>query len=183
MKFTPHGGRITIRSRHTEDADGSAVIVEVQDTGMGIEHERLRTVFEAFEQGDRKITRQFGGLGLGLAISKAIATSHHGNLSVASDGLDHGTTFTLCLPLDGCRDEPHVAEDDTALHPAITKIAREPLPLRPLRLLLVEDHADTAAILIRLLRRMGHDVFHADNIAAALEIAHAGKWRWRASIS
>ena len=66
-----------MRSRRVEEDGTPAMIVEVQDTGMGIEPERLRQVFEAFEQGDRKITRQFGGLGLGLAISKAIAESHH----------------------------------------------------------------------------------------------------------
>ena len=116
------------------------------------------------------MTRQFGGIGLGLAISKAIAESHHGKLTAESAGVGRGTTFRLTLPFDGC-------EEDDNLHPPTAGVAHfssapEPAATsRPQRILLVEDHADTAAILIRLLRRMGHDVLPANNVGGALELA------------
>ena len=174
VKFTPEGGSITVRLRRVDEDGVSFMVLDVQDTGMGIEPERLPYVFDAFEQGDRKITRQFGGLGLGLAISKAIAESHHGKLTATSEGLGHGTTFTLKLPFDGCHAEGETPSVEAAQG---ASVASHPAPAakpahRPRRILLVEDHADTAAILIRLLRRMGHDVIHADTVAGALRMAH-----------
>ncbi|HEY3664054.1 MAG TPA: ATP-binding protein, partial [Chthoniobacterales bacterium] len=172
IKFTPDGGTITIRSRiHRTESDGT-VTVEVADTGIGIAPSQLDRVFEAFEQGDRQITRQFGGIGLGLAISKAIAESHHGSLAAASEGPGRGSTFKLTLPFDGCEEE----EGGVAGTPRATLINPVPSPAtaavgRPQRILLVEDHADTAAILVRLLRRMGHDVLHADGVEMALKVA------------
>ncbi len=168
VKFTPEGGCITIRSRAVQENGIGTVIVEVHDTGMGIEPERLGRIFEAFEQGDRRITKQFGGLGLGLAISRAIAESHQGDLSVTSEGLGHGATFTLRLPLDGCLDEPEEGAPVAAA--PVTPLSS--IVTRPLRILLVEDHADTAAILVRLLSRMGHEVMHAATISGALRMAH-----------
>lgn len=175
IKFTPSRGTITVRSKVVRESESEHVIVEVQDTGMGIDPSRLGSVFEAFEQGDRKITKQFGGLGLGLAISKAIAQSHSGTLAVASKGMGHGSTFTLTLPLHGCVDGDG-KQDTPARSPAEavpTATINEEASHRSLRILLVEDHADTAAILSRVLRRMGHDVIHAGTVSAALHSAHA----------
>jgi PAS domain S-box-containing protein len=175
VKFTPEGGTITVRSRIArERPEDAAVIVEVQDTGRGIEPERLDRVFAAFEQGDRSITRQFGGLGLGLAISRTIAASHHGALTAASEGLGRGTTFTLRLPLDGCHPDAAGTEEPPHAAPATAQPASagQPASGRTLRILLVEDHADTAAILARLLRRMGHEVVQAETVAGARELAH-----------
>jgi len=165
IKFTPEGGTIKIRSR-TKPAEG-IVTVEIEDTGIGIGPAQLNRVFDAFEQGDRQITRQFGGIGLGLAISQAIAESHRGTLSVQSEGEGCGSTFRLTLPFDGCDDDeitPHPVQSSPS--PA----AGEHLQ-RPLRILLVEDHADTAAVLGRLLHRMGHDVLAAGDVATALALA------------
>ncbi|MGI8605386.1 MAG: PAS domain S-box protein [Verrucomicrobiales bacterium] len=172
IKFTPEAGTITIRSRITPGPGAQHVMIEIQDTGIGIEPTQLGRVFEAFEQGDRKITRQFGGLGLGLAISSAIAESHGGSLTVASEGTGRGSTFTLALPLEG-RDElkEHASVPGGLLGPAAEVPRRPGFAPRPLRLLLVEDHLDTAAILSRLLRRMGHEVVHAGTIGAAREAA------------
>ena len=110
IKFTPEGGTITIRSR-TKPADGIAT-VEVEDTGIGIGPAQLERVFDAFEQGNRQITRQFGGIGLGLAISQAIAESHQGTLSVVSEGEGRGSTFRLTLPFDSC-DEDEITTTGT----------------------------------------------------------------------
>ena len=81
MKFTPEGGRLEIR---TANNDGQ-LRVEVSDSGMGIDAETLPKIFNAFEQGDRT---QLGGLGLGLAISKALVETHSGKLIAESAGRD-----------------------------------------------------------------------------------------------
>ena len=169
IKFTPEGGTITIRSR-TKPADGIAT-VEIEDTGIGIGPAQLDRVFDAFEQGNRQITRQFGGIGLGLAISQAIAESHQGTLSVLSEGEGRGSTFRLTLPFDGC-DEDEIATTGTPnpVQSSTVPASGERLQ-RPLRILLVEDHADTAAVLARLLHRMGHDVLAAGDVATALALA------------
>src|SRR5205814_4433969 len=92
VKFTPEGGRLEIR---TENIDGE-LQVRISDTGMGIDAETLPKIFNAFEQGDRS---QLGGLGLGLAISKALVETHHGTLTAASPGRGQGATFTAIFPL------------------------------------------------------------------------------------
>ncbi|MEO7725092.1 MAG: ATP-binding protein, partial [Chthoniobacterales bacterium] len=170
IKFTPNEGKITIRARTEAGETGRNVRVEFEDTGIGIDPANIGRVFDAFEQGDRRVTRQFGGIGLGLAISKAIAESHQGMLTVESAGAGCGATFRLTLPFEGC-------QEDVALRPPIAGIAHfrnAPAPAatsRPQRILLVEDHADTAAVLARLLRRMGHDVVHAATVETALQLA------------
>lgn len=93
-KFTPQGGEVTVRTAN--NAAGNLVI-EISDTGIGIEPEVLPRVFNAFEQGERTITRRYGGMGLGLAISRMLVEMHNGQLTIASEGKDRGTTLTLVL--------------------------------------------------------------------------------------
>jgi signal transduction histidine kinase len=95
-KFTPHGGRIFVRSRN----ESNFVVVEVQDTGIGIEPAVLPQLFEPFTQADVAITRQFGGLGLGLAIAKATVQGHGGEIRASSEGTNRGATFVVSLPLN-----------------------------------------------------------------------------------
>jgi len=94
-KFTPEGGEICVRCRNAR----SRLIIEVSDTGIGIKADALERIFDPFEQADERITRQFGGLGLGLAISKATVEAHDGVLHARSDGPGKGATFALELPL------------------------------------------------------------------------------------
>lgn len=163
VKFTSAEGTITVRSRR-EPGDGAGWLeIEVADDGIGIEPEVLPRIFEGFEQGERSITRQFGGLGLGLAISKAIAEMHGGSLSAASEGRGRGSVFTLRLPDGG-----ELAAGETG-HAADAKPADG--AGRPLHLLLVEDHADTAEAMADLLRLLGHRVDVAGTVAAALTTA------------
>jgi signal transduction histidine kinase len=96
IKFTPAAGRVTVR---TSNPDPTRLRVEVQDTGQGIPPDTLPRVFDAFEQGDAATTRQFGGLGLGLAIAKAVVEMHNGTIRAHSDGPDKGSTFTVDLPI------------------------------------------------------------------------------------
>jgi PAS domain S-box-containing protein len=175
VKFTPSGGTVSVQSRLQEAGpDGRELVVEVSDTGIGIEPELLPRIFHAFEQADRGITRKFGGLGLGLAVSRAIIELHGGRLTAASEGLGRGATFEVRLPV-GPRaidlDETAVAFRRVALRPPPPPTAP---PSRGLSLLLVEDHADTAAAMADLLELMGHRVTVAGTVASALATAESG---------
>ena len=94
-KFTPNGGEISVVSRNK----AGQIIVEVSDTGVGFEPEAATRIFEAFEQATPETAREFGGLGLGLAIAKATADAHGGSLQAHSAGRNKGATFTVDLPL------------------------------------------------------------------------------------
>ena len=159
VKFTPPGGRVVIRCRGDAEAH---VIAEVKDSGKGIEPDMLPRLFNAFEQGERQTTRQFGGLGLGLAISKTLVDLHGGTLTASSDGADKGATFTVRLPLAPAG----------AMGPGLPESPVSPPGIiRTLRILLVEDHGDTLKIMTRLLAAHGHHVQTAGDVATALKMA------------
>jgi PAS domain S-box-containing protein len=157
VKFTPPGGTIRVST----DVDGGMVMVEIADTGIGIEAELLPSIFDAFEQG-LGTAKQFGGLGLGLAIGKAILDLHGGSLAARSEGRGRGATFIARVPLyEGAAEEalPSPAE------------AGPETPERARSILLVEDHRDTADALAEILRERGHRVVVAGSIASAQEAA------------
>ena len=157
VKFTSSGGRIIVRSRD----EGESLVVEVADTGVGIEPSALSKIFDAFDQGHQSVTQRFGGLGLGLAIGRSLAEGHGGRLTAASLGSGKGSTFTLTLPT--------VAEPIAA---SATSSPVEPSkPAGPLRVLLVEDNLETLRVLDRLLTRRGHAVTTAGGLALALRAA------------
>ena len=171
VKFTPMGGTIRVRSRVETGARGRFIAVEVSDTGIGIEPEMLPRIFDAFEQVDRRITRRFGGLGLGLALSRAILELHGGTLTAESCGRGRGATFTVRLPAGDLVDL-----DDTGSGLLDDWCAGPELPERvdrPLRILLVEDHADTAEAMAELLRGLDHQVRVAGSVSAGLAAAEA----------
>src|SRR5436305_10905 len=174
VKFTPPGGAITVRSWREEAATGLHLVVEVEDTGIGIEPDVLSGIFDAFQQGEQAITRRFGGLGLGLAISKAIVELHGGHLTAASDGRDRGAKLTVRLPVGDLR-ALREAERSSAAREVPAPGPEPEIP--PLRILLVEDHADTAEAMADLLREMGHEVTVAGSVAGGLAAAegHAGR--------
>ncbi|MDP9003218.1 MAG: ATP-binding protein, partial [Verrucomicrobiota bacterium] len=155
VKFTPKGGSITLR---TTNQNGK-VSFEICDTGIGIEREQQARIFSAFEQGELTITRQFGGLGLGLAISDTLLKLHGGTIDVHSLGKDRGASFRVTLGV--------IADPAIAIVPATNG---EATPARSLRLLLVDDHADTRRILSRLLGKCGHEVSTADCAESALQL-------------
>jgi PAS domain S-box-containing protein len=158
-KFTPADGRITIRS---SDLPDGRIRVTVTDTGAGIEPEALPRIFGAFEQGDICRARQFGGLGLGLAICKAIVHAHGGTISAASAGRGCGAEFAVEIPtvapLNG----------DTA---EAGPVRAEACPARPLRVLVVDDHAATLDVISRLVQDLGHKVQTAADLKSAMRIA------------
>ena len=93
-KFTPEEGSIRVHSHQGED---NGIVVEIVDSGIGIDPEIRERIFEPFEQGTHSITRRYGGLGLGLAISKAIMEAHGGTITASSSGIGQGATFALRL--------------------------------------------------------------------------------------
>lgn len=98
IKFTPPGGRVCVR---TANAPNGNILIEVSDTGIGIEPEKLSKIFDAFEQAGPDIAARFGGLGLGLAIAQGLVEAHGGKITAASDGPDRGATFAARLPTAG----------------------------------------------------------------------------------
>ncbi len=159
VKFTPASGRISLLS----SSDGlGALQVQVCDTGIGIDAELLPRLFNAFEQGERAVTRRYGGLGLGLSISKALVEMHHGTLTVASEGAGRGATFTLSLA---------TVSAPTAQGFATPSI--RPPSGKSVRILLVEDHDDTLKVMARLLRGSGYRVSMAASVQAAIALVDA----------
>jgi signal transduction histidine kinase len=159
IKFTPSGGRITLASSNLDQQ----LVVRVVDTGMGIEPETIGRLFHPFEQADGKVTRQFGGLGLGLAVSRAIIRAHGGNITAASAGKNQGSTFTVTFPLTTSPLLPS--------KPSVIADRQSKPQFADMRVLLVEDHKDTALAMSRLLGLMGCQVNLADSISAAVGTA------------
>ena len=160
IKFTPAKGRIQMSTLRRDDGYCE---VRVVDHGIGIPAESLPHVFNAFEQGGTNITRQFGGLGLGLAICKALMDLHHGVIRAESAGAGQGATFIIELP-----------SKTMSTTARIRLAAPTQLPALPaLRVLLVEDHVDTARVLSRLLARAGLIITHASDVDSAIAFSNS----------
>jgi hypothetical protein len=155
-KFTSLGGQIAVR---TYNDNAGHFRFEITDNGIGIERERLASIFTPFEQADPSVSRQFGGLGLGLAISKRLVELHHGRIEAESRGRSFGTTFRITLDTipDGAGE-------------ALTKSTSPKHVPKHLRILLVEDHRDTRHALSRLLTHFGHQTSVADSTRRAIEM-------------
>ncbi|HEY0007166.1 MAG TPA: ATP-binding protein [Tepidisphaeraceae bacterium] len=162
VKFTPSGKAIRIS---TSNPVYDTLEVVVADEGVGFSKESGQRLFMAFEQGRLNDSMQFGGLGLGLAICQAIVDAHGGTISGQSDGENKGASFTVKLP---------VTQDTPAAAPARASAAIT--SDNKLRVLLVEDHIDTARVLQRLLKSVGYDVTAKHNVTDALEELKANRF-------
>ncbi|HSU67420.1 MAG TPA: ATP-binding protein [Tepidisphaeraceae bacterium] len=161
VKFSPGGGMVRVRSFERN----GRLHVEISDNGIGIDPELLPRIFNAFEQGDQSTTRRFGGLGLGLAICRAIVELHGGAIVARSGGPGTGATFAV--ELTPCQ------ETATApMAPAEPRSATSP----GIHILLVEDHEDTAKIMARLLAGKGYQVTTAASAAEALKHAETQRF-------
>lgn len=161
IKFTPAGGCISV---HTGDATSESIWIEVSDTGIGFEPDVSERLFSPFEQADRDITRKFGGLGLGLAISTSIIQAHGGTVRAQSLGPNLGATFRIEFPL-------RAVSVSNGSNSPIPPPARSINKLKRLHILLVEDHVDTRASLQRYLQAADNDVSAAGTAAEALVLA------------
>ncbi len=163
VKFSPPGGEIIVTAGRY---DGRGWI-RVKDHGVGLAPDDLERIFLPFEQvGTEGRPNEGGGLGLGLAIARNIAELHGGSLRAESAGAGHGATFTFELP---------VLTNEPPADPGRPKPVAQPAVVRtPLRILLVEDHADTARVLARLLQGAGHQVRTAHSGGDALGVFQPG---------
>jgi len=162
VNFTPNEGSVQV---HLGQDESSAVIA-IRDNGIGILPEFLQHVFERFRQADSTTTRAHGGLGLGLAIVRHLVELHGGLVSAESAGQDQGSTFTVRLPLatartpqDSLLRTPNLEDDQS------DRTARA---LNGVRVLLVEDEADTRTLLFLLLEREGAEVEQAATAEEAI---------------
>ncbi len=166
VKFTPGGGAITIRTRNRHVDGGERLVIEVSDTGIGIEPEILPLIFDPFQQGETRITRKFGGLGLGLAICRGIVEAHGGTLVAESPEMGRGTTFRIALKTIP---SPATTDDE----PAVESPEGPRAAPSSLKLLVVEDEPATLRLMARLLRGLGHEVTTASTVADGLRAAGA----------
>jgi signal transduction histidine kinase/ActR/RegA family two-component response regulator len=167
IKFTPSGGRVEVRvARAGEDVE-----IQVSDTGQGIDPDFLPFIFDRFRQADGTITRQQGGLGLGLAIVRHLIELHGGTIKADSAGEGKGATFAIKLPL-ALQDTKHrkkLTENLQTKESARPRFTSLP-PLNELKVLLVDDDPDTLHILSVILAESKAIVQTATSVSEALEI-------------
>ena len=153
IMFTPDGGHVDL----CVDNLGPVLRVRCMDDGIGISAAAQREIFSAFGRADGKLTKQYGGLGLGLAIARGLVAGHGGRLEVESPGAGRGSTFTLTL--------------DTLQDPAEAPPAAPAPPARPVRMLLVEDNEDAAFAMALSFEHLGYAVTLASTLAKAIAAA------------
>ena len=155
VRFTAAGGRVTVSLSRSEGVD----CLRVRDTGAGIDPQFLPFVFEPFRQADAASTRAHGGLGLGLTIVRKLAEMHGGTVTVASDGLGLGATFTVALPV----------RDVSATRDGTSEPARV-ASLAGASVLVVDDDPDTLQLVQSALRMAGAHPLPAASVAEALHV-------------
>jgi PAS domain S-box-containing protein len=164
VRFTPERGRIEIRL----DCVSDFARIRVADSGQGIGAEFLPHVFERFRQADTTSTRKHGGLGLGLAIVRHILEMHGGTIEVESAGRDQGATFTALIPLLSNRERPEPG-------PAARMEDNGVRALEHVRILVVDDDADTREMLRTVFARAGAEVTAAESAMEALSAFRAAR--------
>ncbi len=163
VKFTPKGGRIRVALR----VEGSDAVLQVSDTGLGINAELLPHVFERFRQGVSSASRSHGGLGIGLALVRHLTEMHGGTVVAASDGENRGATFTVRFPMLG----PRAVLDREALSPRDTGALLDDgnQVLAGLSILVVDDDPDARDLVTVTLRQAGAQVKPASSVREAIE--------------
>jgi two-component system CheB/CheR fusion protein len=155
-KYTEPGGRIWL----TAERQGSDVVVNVKDTGLGIPSDKLASIFEMFTQIDRSLERSQGGLGIGLTLVKRLVEMHGGSVEAHSEGQGRGSEFVVRLPL--------------LIGPPEAKTPKAPVEQTPTtshRILIVDDNRDAAASLATLLKITGNEIQTAHDGLEAVEVA------------
>ncbi|MDZ8090879.1 MAG: PAS domain S-box protein [Nostoc sp. DedQUE05] len=153
VKFTPEGGRVDIRLSSCSNVNSApsthnSALIQVSDTGKGIDPNFLPYVFEYFRQENSSTTRKFGGLGLGLAIVRHLVELHGGTVQVESEGEDRGATFTVRLPL--IQNQLEIKQESSNSEPSSN--------LNGIKILVVDDDTDTREFIVFLLEQYGANV-------------------------
>jgi PAS domain S-box-containing protein len=157
VKFTPAGGTVTVRLERINDH----VEISVTDTGIGIAPAFLPHLFERFRQADSRFAREFGGLGLGLAIARHLVEMHGGTIAAASPGVGQGATFRVTLPV--------MAAHAMAISDPAERPSRGPATLDGLHILVVDDEDDALTMVRELLEQAGARVTTAMSGEEALD--------------
>jgi CheY-like chemotaxis protein len=161
VKFTPKGGRVEVRA----DPDGAGAFkIEVSDNGIGIEPEDLAQVFSEFYQAKRVHTEQYGGTGIGLALTRRLVELHGGEIGVQSQP-EQGSTFWFTLPRHRSNRPAPATAPVAAPHPANR--------MRPRRILVAEDNEVNLALILDMLSIQGHETLVARNGQEAIDLAMA----------
>lgn len=171
VKFTPRHGRVEVRLERIN----SHLEIKVSDSGEGINPEFLPFVFDRFSQANTSSERKHGGLGLGLAIVRHLVELHGGTVRAESRGEGQGATFTVKLPVRGVREERSELERAGAKH---TGSPADAVRLDGLRVMIVDDEAETRELLTAMLTRRGAEIKACASAAEVLEAVEA----WRPSI-
>jgi len=162
-KYTPDGGRIVLR---VEFVDGLAV-TSVTDNGRGVAPEALERIFDLFTQERPTSGMDDPGLGIGLALARALVEQHGGQLTVESAGVGRGSTFRIALPLAEAKSAGSAATQTEAANDAGAGT------LVPMRILVVDDNRDAADMLTSLLAAIGHESRSAYGARDALDTARS----------
>jgi len=165
VKFSPNGGHVQVKLQRA----GPMAQIKIIDEGEGISAEFLPKVFNRFQQADGSMTRRHGGLGLGLAIARHLVEMHGGTIEVSSDGLARGATFTVKLA--AARSVVPVVEPDKK--PPVTN--ENPSSLSDLRILVIDDEADTRNMIGTFLENNGAKVLTAASAKQGLEVLSGWK--------
>ena len=157
IKFTPEGGRISVKLKR----NNTEALIRVEDTGQGIDAEFLPYVFDRFRQAESSSTRKFGGLGLGLAIVRHLTELHGGTVTVSSPGLGRGAIFSVKLPLMNI---PTTEQID--YEPPVEQV--QPNRFSGIYVMVVDDELDSLDILTLILEQEGAEVASAASADEAL---------------
>ncbi len=166
-RYTDAGGKIALSLRrerqdqnYTEEANQLAwASLSVRDTGRGIDPEFIASIFGMFVQGRHAASRSQGGLGVGLALARAIIELHHGTIEARSEGAGKGSEFIIKLPVEAARPAAALEQPKRSAN-GRASVAR--------RVLVVDDNVDAAAMLAALIRQLGHEVEIVHDGSAAL---------------
>ncbi len=169
VKFTPSGGQIEVKLERTDET----VQIIVSDSGQGIAPEFLPFVFDRFRQADSTSTRAHGGLGLGLAIVRHLAELHGGSIRAESEGFEKGATFSISLPRSLVVSPPieTVKAETNGNNPA----DEFNIELDGVRVLIVDDDADTCEMLIFALNQWGAEAQSSGSVSEAF--ASMDEWQ------
>jgi CheY-like chemotaxis protein/anti-sigma regulatory factor (Ser/Thr protein kinase) len=168
IKFTPKGGRVQVVLERVN----SHIEIRVSDNGKGIGPEFLPLIFDRFSQAEAPTTRLHGGLGMGLAISKAITELHGGSIAASSEGEGKGTTFTVSIPVMAVNKD---VIQTSRVHPREwTEVSVEcPPEISGLKVLVVDDDSDTCDMIRAVLEQCGGLVMTAVDAESALDAFHS----------
>jgi signal transduction histidine kinase len=144
-KYTNEGGDIRLEA----ERDGDDAVIRVCDNGIGIPADLLPRVFDLFTQADRSLDRSQGGLGIGLTLVHKLVELHGGKVEAKSEGVDHGSEFTIRIP---------VLKPESMSEPAKTSDVLKPQTSSCLRIMVIEDNRDSVEMLEVMLKLRGHEV-------------------------